>query len=272
MEHQTNNEKNQHPLFSIVTVCFNSGRTIRRTIESVLAQNCEDYEYIIIDGKSSDDTMSIVESYESAFKGKLSFVSEPDKGIYDAFNKGVSRAKGDFIWIVNSDDYIESDALEFLYNICKANIGQNVIICGQMRFHELNGTTKIEGLPDPKIINDFAKRLLMGIPHPSSVYSRVVYEKCGLYDSRYKLSGDVDSFLAAYRSGTVFLPFDHIITNMSDGGVSNNLNWKIRFADFKLRYYKYCNGFLNKRFRYLFIVTRTIIVDSVKIVLKKLHK
>ena len=127
MEHQTNNEKNQHPLFSIVTVCFNSGRTIRRTIESVLAQNCEDYEYIIIDGKSSDDTMSIVESYESAFKGKLSFVSEPDKGIYDAFNKGVSRAKGDFIWIVNSDDYIESDALEFLYNICMINSGKPII-------------------------------------------------------------------------------------------------------------------------------------------------
>lgn len=272
MESQNNNVQVQRPLFSIITVCYNSEKTIQRTIESVLAQRFADYEYIIIDGKSKDGTMSIVKLYEDKFNGKLSYVSEPDKGIYDAFNKGVSRAKGEFIWIVNSDDYIESGALKSLSAICKDNVGKNVIICGQMRFHGLSGSTYIEGLLEPDVIGRYANKLLMGIPHPSSVYSRVVYDICGLYDSRYRLSGDVDSFLTAYRAGTLFVPFNHVITNMSDGGVSNNLNWKIRFADFKLRCYKFTDGFFFKRIRYIYMVFRTIMVDAVKCFLGKNKK
>ena len=97
--------------FSIITVCFNSEKTIERTIRSVLNQTFSDYEYIIVDGASKDDTMKIVKSYEDKFDGRLHYISEPDKGIYDAMNKGIRLAQGEIIGIVNSDDWLEDDSL-----------------------------------------------------------------------------------------------------------------------------------------------------------------
>ena len=96
----------KQPFFTIVTVCWNSDKTISRTIESVLEQDFKDYEYVIVDGGSTDNTIDIIKAYEPRFEGKLKYKSEPDKGIYDAFNKGIERATGKYIWLVNSDDYI----------------------------------------------------------------------------------------------------------------------------------------------------------------------
>jgi glycosyltransferase involved in cell wall biosynthesis len=101
-------------LFTIITVCYNSEKTIERTIQSVLHQTCQNYEYIIVDGASTDGTMNIVRKYEPLFQGKLKCISEPDQGIYDAMNKGIHEADGKLIGIVNSDDYYEPDALEII--------------------------------------------------------------------------------------------------------------------------------------------------------------
>ena len=93
------------PLVSVVTVSFNSAKTIRRTIESVLGQTYQRIEYILIDGGSTDGTISVI----SAYADKVNFfISEPDQGIYDAMNKGVCAATGDWIHILNSDDYYAS--------------------------------------------------------------------------------------------------------------------------------------------------------------------
>ena len=92
---------------SIITVCYNSSKTLSRTIESVLNQNGVHLEYLIIDGASSDNTVKIAESYKRSFSQKgISYIinSEPDKGIYDAMNKGIQFASGDVIGILNSDD------------------------------------------------------------------------------------------------------------------------------------------------------------------------
>ena len=96
---------------SIVTVVYNGENSIRKTIESVLCQEFKDYEYIIVDGLSQDNTVSIAKEYEERFEGRLRIFSERDKGIYDAMNKGIRLAKGDYIWLVNADDWIEPDAL-----------------------------------------------------------------------------------------------------------------------------------------------------------------
>ena len=80
--------------FSIITICFNSERTIERTIRSVLTQTFTDYEYIIVDGGSKDSTLDIVKKYEPLFKGRMKWKSEPDRGIYDAMNKGIMRSSG----------------------------------------------------------------------------------------------------------------------------------------------------------------------------------
>ena len=90
---------------TIITVAYNSAKTIRDTIESVLSQTYNDFEYIIVDGNSKDNTIDIVKGYEDRFNNRLRWISEPDKGLYDAMNKGISMATGDIIGIINSDDF-----------------------------------------------------------------------------------------------------------------------------------------------------------------------
>ena len=100
---------------SIVTATYNSSKTVRDTIESVLSQTYKDYEYIIIDGVSKDNTLEIVREYEPKFEGRMKIFSEKDKGIYDAMNKGFHRATGDVLMLINSDDlFARPDALELV--------------------------------------------------------------------------------------------------------------------------------------------------------------
>lgn len=101
--------------FSIITVTYNSEKTLKRTIDSLLTQTISDFEYIIIDGKSLDGTVDIIKSYELEFKKRnilFTWISEKDSGIYDAFNKGINKATGDWISFLGSDDYYLKDALE----------------------------------------------------------------------------------------------------------------------------------------------------------------
>lgn len=96
---------------SIVTVCYNSSKTIRKTFDSVLEQTYPEIEYLVIDGKSSDATVDIIKEYEPRFMGRMHWISEKDNGIYDAMNKGINMSTGELIGILNSDDYYEADAV-----------------------------------------------------------------------------------------------------------------------------------------------------------------
>ena len=97
---------------SIITPCLNSETTIRDTIESVIRQSYQNMEYIIVDGGSTDRTVEIIEEYMDVFAGRLRYISEKDNGIYDAMNKGIQRASGSVIGIINSDDWYEPEAVE----------------------------------------------------------------------------------------------------------------------------------------------------------------
>ena len=90
---------------SVITATFNSGKTLRDTIESVLRQTYRDIEYIIVDGASRDDTLDIIREYEPRFGGRMRWISEPDRGIYDAMNKGIGMATGAVVGLLNSDDF-----------------------------------------------------------------------------------------------------------------------------------------------------------------------
>ena len=94
---------------SIVTTSYNSVRTLRDTMDSVLRQGYTDYEYIVVDGASKDGTVELIREYEPRFEGRMRWVSEPDSGIYDAMNKGIAMATGDVVGILNSDDFYTSD-------------------------------------------------------------------------------------------------------------------------------------------------------------------
>ena len=93
---------------SIVTATYNSGKTVRDTFVSVLNQTYNDYELIVVDGGSKDDTVEILRHYEPIFNGRMKWISEPDRGIYDAMNKGIAMATGDVVGILNSDDFYTS--------------------------------------------------------------------------------------------------------------------------------------------------------------------
>ena len=96
-------------MISILTATYNSEKTLRDTVESVLRQSCRDFEYILIDGGSKDNTVDIIKEYEPQFEGRLKYISERDNGIYDAMNKGIRMATGDVVGILNSDDFYTSD-------------------------------------------------------------------------------------------------------------------------------------------------------------------
>lgn len=218
----------KQPLFSIATPCFNSAKTIERTLKSVLAQECKDYEFIIVDGGSTDGTVNIIKKYEPLFEGRMKWKSEPDKGLYDAFNKGIERSVGVYCWNVNADDFMEPDALVNLKNIIEQQDQKNLpVISGAMNFLDEEG---LNVLSVQSINQERCKKLFkqntMGVVHPATIVPREIYLKYGAFDPVFKIIGDIDWFHRTYGAGVTFIFTDTIITNMCDGGVSNQFNYK----------------------------------------------
>ena len=212
--------------FSIITICYNSEATIERTLKSVLAQSYTDFEYIIVDGASKDDTMEIVRRYEPLFEGKMKWKSEPDKGIYDAMNKGIKMAMGDIIGIVNSDDWLETDALSLVNRKYIENgLRKDCLYCGGIRFYQ-DGKTK-----DMKVnLTSFYKQaslyIMSGIRHPATFVPRKVYEWVGVFNDKMRLSADQDFILRCHFGGVEIIPIENILSNMAAGGISTSGNKK----------------------------------------------
>ena len=156
---------------SIITVCFNSQKTIEETLKSVSSQTYNDVEYIVIDGKSQDSTVSIIKKYENIIS---KWISEPDKGLYDAMNKGINMATGDIIGILNSDDIFLNDnvlnevARFHSNNAVEASIG-NIV--------QINNKSKIIRRYTSKYWTP--KKLKFGFmpPHPSIFFKRELFDK-----------------------------------------------------------------------------------------------
>ena len=207
--------------FSIITISFNSEKTIERTIKSVLAQTCKDYEYIIVDGASKDGTLDIIRKYEPLFEGRMKWKSEPDKGIYNAMNKGIERSTGEIIGIVNSDDWLEPDALEILENeIGKDPANKEKILTGEVMFHYEDGGTQHYPTSYERY-EHFAKKYRMGLNHPATFVPKVIYDRHGVFDERFKLYADSDFIVRCYENGVGVCFIHKVLSNMADGGASN---------------------------------------------------
>ena len=201
-------------LFSIITPCFNSEKTIGRTLDSVLNQTLQDFEYIIIDGASTDRTLEIIESYRTSFGNKLKVISEHDNGIYDAMNKGIQSAKGQIVGILNSDDFYEKNCLEA---IARAYMDDNPfqILYGMMRIVDEKG----EELAIT--INHHRNMKVEMINHPASFVTKRLYDEFGVYDTKYKSAADFDFMLRMSRENAIsFVPVHDVITNFTRGGMS----------------------------------------------------
>ena len=201
---------------TIITVCYNSSKTIERTLKSVLNQTYSDYEYIIIDGSSTDDTLSIIEDYKPLFGSKLRVISEPDNGIYDAMNKGIRLASGDLIGIVNSDDYLELDALQ---NIVDAYDGyQYEIIYGMIRTIRDDKEVQVYIKSHENIDEDM-------IAHPACFITKKIYDDFGLYSLKYKYSADYEFMLRMKRNDQVkFVEIYKVISNFNIDGASSSID------------------------------------------------
>ena len=209
--------------FSIITICFNSEKTIERTIKSVLAQTYKDYEYIIVDGASQDGTLDIVKKYEPLFEGRMQWKSEPDKGIYNAMNKGIERAQGTLIGIVNSDDWLETDALSIVDDVfAKNDCDENSLYCGGINYHGVDGKIKKWNANIRSFKSQVHLYIMSGIRHPATFVPMHVYEKCGLYNDQMKLSADQDFVLRCYYKCVGFIEIPAILSNMSEGGLSTS--------------------------------------------------
>ena len=203
------------PLLSIITASYNSEKTISRTIKSLLNQSFLNFEYIIVDGKSSDKTVEIINSFKKKFDQKgieYQFISEKDSGIYDAFNKGIKLANGNWISFLGSDDFYVNKALELYSNEIK-NLKEEVDF--------IHSNVKVENkkiIKNKWLWKEFKRK--MNIAHVGAFHSAIFFKKYGYFDTKYRIAGDYELLL---RPGNNLKPywFNEVTAIMSDNGISN---------------------------------------------------
>ena len=209
-------------MISIITATFNSAKTLKDTIQSVLRQTNKDFEYLIIDGGSTDETIDIVKSYESEFSGRLKWVSEKDQGIYDAMNKGIKMASGDVVGILNSDDYFTSDdILQTVDNAFKSH--EIDAIYGDIHFIRDGNPQKCIRYYSSRMFRPFWLRFGFMPAHPSFYCKREVFEKAGLYSLDYKIGADYEMMVRLFKKYRIMSQYiNKDFVTMRTGGASNN--------------------------------------------------
>ena len=199
--------------FSIITVCYNSEKTIAATLESVDKQSFSDYEHIIIDGLSNDKTVKIC---RQTINKKRQIISEIDKGIFDAMNKGLSISRGEYLIFLSSDDrFYDNEVL----SIINKNLKDECIIYGDILI------SKNRKIHRKWISNNFTmKKLKFGWmpPHTGTFIKRSLIEKYNInYDLNYKISADYDYLIRSFKASKKTKYINYFISNMQHGGNSN---------------------------------------------------
>lgn len=201
----------QKPFITVITVSYNTGAVIEKTILSVIGQNYNNYEYIIIDGFSRDGTREIIKKYE---KSITLWISEPDNGIYDAMNKGIKLAKGEILHFINSGDIYASDSvLQHVSNAFRSNPGKKW----------LYGLVELESeLHSGVIIGSKPPGYYVEHCHQGFFYNKSLHDKFGLYDISYRIAADHHFLLKLFHlSGEKLIFLNEIVVIFRLGGVSD---------------------------------------------------
>jgi glycosyltransferase involved in cell wall biosynthesis len=206
------------PSVSIVTVSYNCKETISDTIKSVLAQTYSKIEYIVIDGASNDRTTDVIKSFGNSIS---KFISEPDRGIYDAINKGIKLATGDIIGILNSDDFFyDNGVVEKIVNAFYNN--EIDAITGDVQFVDRINTSKITRYYSSKKFSISKFKYGFMPAHPSFYVKRELFEKLGYYKTDYKIGADFELLIRfLYINKIRFRYLEMPFVSMRTGGVSN---------------------------------------------------
>jgi len=205
-------------LITVITVVFNGANTLERAILSVANQTCSNIEFIIIDGGSTDGTLDIIRKYAHFISY---WVSEPDEGIYDAWNKGVRHARGEWICFLGSDDYFwEPTALEKI--ICAVNSAKVHAKLVYGRLAVVNARNEL--LYTIGESWDIAKKRLgdvMSVPHPGMLHHQSWFKEYGLFDATYRIAGDYEMLLRGWPKEDAIFASDVIVVGMMLGGISS---------------------------------------------------
>lgn len=225
---------------SIVTPTFNSAATLKDTLESILQQSYQDYEVLLQDAGSSDGTVDIAQRYLPRFGERLKIVSAPDKGLYDGFNKGVQRATGDIVGVLNSDDFYTSDnVLETIAKSFEDNLAIDAVYA-DVHYVDSSDLTKPVRFYSSKKFN--RKRIEMGYmpAHPTFYVRRECYEKYGYFDLDYKVAADFENLLRmiyVHNIKTLYVEQDWV-TMRTGGASSSGLKSHVRIIKDHFRAFK----------------------------------
>jgi glycosyltransferase involved in cell wall biosynthesis len=225
------------PKISIITIVRNGLPFIRHTIHSVLTQSYKNIQYIVIDGASTDGTLEILKKYTPQ---EVIWTSEPDQGLYDAFNKGIELADGDYLLFLNSDDYLaDVNVIDLVVKEISSN---------DFPMMAYSDCYILDRLTDRKLYRDvvtnFPKDILKGaiLPHPSLFTRKDYFHKYGKFDVDFKIAGDFEWMLrGGPKERILYIP--SIVTNIRNGGLSDNHNRALIINEIVLALKK--NGYIN---------------------------
>jgi glycosyltransferase len=217
---------------SIITITYNSAKTLQRALDSVQSQTYKDVEHILVDGASTDGTLAMIEAYAQKHEN-VRYLSEPDTGIYNAINKGIRMATGDVIGFLHSDDVFYSpDSLELVHQAF-------VVAHADVTYADLqycSGDKVIRRWLSNAFDPESLKYGWMP-PHPTMYCRKEVYQRVGEYDESLRISADYDMVLRIFNAGYRLYYIPEVLVNMQVGGASNR-NFRARMAktqeDFKV--------------------------------------
>lgn len=201
-------------LISIVVAVYNGSRTLEKLFDSIRYQKSQDIQLVVIDGGSTDGTQSIVRSASDIVDY---FISEPDSGIYNAWNKGLSVARGKWIAFIGADDFYAEGALNLYRDVAFSAPGDIEYISSKVRYHAPYGRPEIIGRP----WSWPAFQRYMTVAHVGSLHKRTLFDRLGSYDETYRICGDYELLLRA-RNTLKTLFVDQLTVEMGGEGVSNN--------------------------------------------------
>lgn len=205
-----------NPSFSIITINFNNCSGLRKTIQSVIGQNYSYFEYIIIDGGSTDGSVAMIKEYSD----KISFwISEPDRGIYDAMNKGINKASGDFVCFLNSgDEYLSKYSIKIMCSIISSSKSE-LFFSDYLFVDDKNDVYKVVKSSSIKNKADFLK---YNFGHPSTFYKRSLFQKYGCFNTNNNIVSDVEWYLDAILVNKLSFKLVNFVTSIFfDGGISS---------------------------------------------------
>ena len=224
------------PLVTIITVCWNSAKTIEQTFRSVRNQTYDNIEYVVVDGGSSDGTVDLLKAHEDLIDY---YVSEPDTGLYHAMNKGIELAQGDYILILNSDDWYSDDAVEALV---AATVYSGCDFVSAMERH-VNAKDQVTGA-SPVMHFDHSIYLRSSIHHETMLVPRHIYNRVGPYNDKFGIVGDIDLMIRIFEAKYTHYKLQKEIIFFRQTGVSSTAKEKTNAERDSLLKYKF--PFLNQ--------------------------